>query len=157
MTVSHRQTESSASPISVSLYSVQPDAFYDEKVREYLCDMIAPALRPMEERYSPEHIIDECSKGNMQMWLAAAEGEGFHENRAAMVTEILEYPRRRVCSVLFLAGEKMESWLHLYRELEHWAIQNGCSEIEVLGRKGWERVMGQFGFKHCYTALTKEI
>lgn len=157
MTSTAQQTEFSPSPTSADLFYVPKEAFEDEAVRSYLCDMIAPAVWHSDGKFSPEHVVDQCAKGHMQMWLAVREDDASTDYLAALVTELVDYPGRKVLSIPFLAGSEMASWLHLYPQIEDWAKEQGCGEVEIIGRKGWERVAGPLGFAYSYTTLAKEI
>ena len=77
----------------------------------------------------------------MQLWaLITADGEP--EVVAVLVTEIIDYPRRRVLDLALMAGDRMELWIDSLPVLERWAVANGVDQVQVHGRKGWERVTG---------------
>lgn len=85
--------------------------------------------------------------GVMQLW-PAPEG--------ALVTEILRYPKQRVCNV-FLGGGAMDQLKAMVPSVEVWAKAQGCQAVTVLGRPGWVRALAPFGVKPLYLALRKEL
>lgn len=86
-------------------------------------------------------VLQACYTGKSQLWMVSTE-EG--EVLAAAVTEIVAYPRRRVCSLFLLGGCEMDRWTYLIDELEAWAKEQGCHVLEIQGRKGWGRVFPDY-------------
>jgi len=107
-------------------------------------------------------------------WLEAALEEGFYkiedvaralaENRAqfwpgknaAIVTEIDTIGQTRVCRV-WLAGGEMTEVLEMARGLEAWSRLQGCSEVLVEGRKGWEKALKDQGYEFFTIMLKKAL
>jgi hypothetical protein len=91
--------------------------------------------------FEPEDVLAICVSGGGQLWLAV-DGE---EAIAAYVTEIYQYPRKRVVRALFAGGKTgtMQRWLEpMVAAIEHWAREQwGCQGIEAVGRKGWSRML----------------
>lgn len=88
--------------------------------------------------YEPEDVFGYCQKGDMQLWLVAEDEAVL----AACVTEIVNYPRKRVVRAVFCGGREMSKWLGLMDStLEGWSKGWGCTGIELLGRRGWSRVV----------------
>lgn len=92
-------------------------------------------------RITPDDVFEQLRSGGMQLWaLITADGEP--EVVAVLVTEIIDYPRRRVLDLALMAGDRMELWIDSLPVLEKWAVANGVDQVQVHGRKGWERVTG---------------
>lgn len=88
--------------------------------------------------YLPEDVLAACQTGGMQLWLAA-EGEDL---LAAYVTEIVDYPRKRIVRAAFAGGvpQTMDRWLEpMVNMIEAWSKQVGCQSFAATGRKGWSR------------------
>ena len=48
----------------------------------------------------------------------------------------------------------------LTRQMPHyleWADKRGVHLIEIIGRKGWEKILAPYGFKHNYTSLLRRV
>ena len=83
----------------------------------------------------------------MQLWVAF-DNDGLC---AMEVTQIINFPRKKVLMLVFTAGRRAENWLHLIDELKIFAKQHGCTSIEGYGRPGWEKLSAPLGFKKIHT------
>jgi len=92
-------------------------------------------------RIDADDVKAQLLEGGMQLWaLVTAEGEP--EVLAVLVTEIMQYPRKRVLDLALMAGDRMDVWLEALPLLEEWAAAHGIDQVQIHGRKGWERVTG---------------
>jgi hypothetical protein len=113
---------------------------------------IAHALdRDAFGRFLPHDVLSSLAKGDAKLWISWNDEERAAE--AAMVTEILQFPRCRECHVTIIGGRNKQAWLEPFFEtLETYARAQGCTQMSGMGRKGWERVMARlpgyrpFGF-----------
>ena len=48
----------------------------------------------------------------------------------------------------YLAGDRLDEWVDHHDQIERWAKAAGCHRIEVVGRKGWARVLPDFRIKN---------
>jgi hypothetical protein len=124
--------------------------------------IIADGLRPVVEgvipyaggRYTADDLIGQCSRGELILWV-------IHENDqivAFVGAMSVQYPLKSVLSLQFCAGERMDEWLDDYMAVAvETAKDMGCSCIELAGRKGWERAMARFGFRHYYSSLEMDV
>lgn len=74
--------------------------------------------------------------------------------KSAVVTQVLEYPKARVLRI-WLAGGDLEEIKYFLPAADNYARSVGCSEIEVEGRLGWERVLT--GYEKRRVILVKEL
>ena len=114
-------------------------------------------LKPLEIdgfAYMPKDIFDSILKKKMQLWISWNGKTNVVE--AAIVTEIIDYPRLRSCRYFLAGGTNMKSWFNPMKEqIELWAIQNNCQRIELVGRKGWVKWLKDYKQKHII--LMKEF
>ena len=89
--------------------------------------------------------------GDMQLWIAENDGGIF----AMMLTEFVQYPRKKVMRIVSIGGKEMNRWMKYFPALEAAALSVGCTGFEVFGRKGWLRVLKDW--KCSYHVLTKDI
>lgn len=108
---------------------------------------LEPALAYNGGTHGWSDIAEGIASGKMQLW-PAPDG--------ALVTELLRYPRQRVCNV-FLGGGSLDQLRAMVPSVEAWAKAQGCQAVTVLGRPGWVRALAPFGAKPLYTALRKEL
>ena len=94
-----------------------------------------PWLQAALDRAGGTHRLDDVLAavlaGHMQFWPGA---------RAAIITEIVQYPRLRACRY-FLVGGKMADVLAMQPAIEAWARGHGCTRMCAIGRPGWRRVL----------------
>tara|TARA_R110002167_G_scaffold50981_4_gene147936 strand:- start:542 stop:1012 length:471 start_codon:yes stop_codon:yes gene_type:complete len=107
-------------------------------------------LKPLEIdgfAYMPKDIFDSLLKKKMQLWISWNVKQNNVE--AAIVTEIIDYPRLRSCRYFLAGGTNMKSWFNPIKEqIEQWAKLNKCQRIELVGRKGWVKWLRDYKQKH---------
>ena len=75
---------------------------------------------------------------------------------SAVVTEVAQYPQKRICRYFLAGGSNMNNWLEpIQTEIEKFAKLNNCQAIEVAGRKGWARKLK--GYEQKIYLFSKEI
>ena len=95
---------------------------------------------------SLEDIHEGLLGRDMQLWCAFNDDECV----AAMVTEIINYPRKMACRMIVVGGGHMKYWLDYQTEFMRWAKENGCDRVEAYCRDGMARRLEQFGNKKLY-------
>ena len=113
--------------------------------------LIGKALQHAEGELVPDDIKKHLDKGDLRLWVAL-EGK---ETIAAMVTEVIQYPRKKIVRVITLAGKNMDMWYDFLPMIEGYAIRNGCSSLEAWSRKGMARKLKDW--KHSYDIITKDL
>lgn len=108
---------------------------------------IEAALEYSSGTHTGDDVLGAIKAGRMQFWPAP---------RAAVVTEILDFPRKRLLHV-FLAGGEMASVIEMLPSVEEFARANRCDGLTIAGRPGWQRIMKRHGFEPAFTALAKEF
>ena len=73
---------------------------------------------------------------------------------SAGVLEIINYPKFKACRI-WLAGGNMKELLSFYPKIQLFAKENNCKRMEIVGRKGWEKVHKDHDA--ISVVLTKEI
>jgi hypothetical protein len=103
---------------------------------------VAPLLAKATVRtgcYEPIDLLIMAMTGRAAIWLCQVEGEVV----AAFVTEVKQYPRRRILEMLFCGGGGMRDWIgDAVQAMDRHAKETGCALIACTGRKGWARAWG---------------
>jgi hypothetical protein len=103
---------------------------------------IAPLLLKATRRtgcYEPIDLLKGAMAGRYGIWLCETNGK----IDAAIVTEVVNYPRKRILEMMFVGGSNMRAWLpEAVCVFDRHARQCGCSHICSLGRAGWARAWG---------------
>jgi len=95
------------------------------------------ALRLGSDTHTLEDLVEALRKGEMQ---------AHYNDRAIMITEIAQSPRRRFVHVFLSAGE-LDGVIELMEQVEKWAIAQGCEFARACVRPGYEPVLKARGWK----------
>lgn len=92
-------------------------------------------------RYEPADVQAALLRGDAQLWVAWNTDTKTAD--AAIVTEIIDYPRLRELRIWLIGGGDMKAWVYEARDmLEAYARAYGCRYICGAMRKGWLRIGG---------------
>lgn len=97
---------------------------------------IEDALEYSAGTHTFDDIQAEVIAGSMQLWPAP---------KGCLVTQILEFPRRRLLHV-FLGGGNLEQLADMHKDVIVWAKAQGCDGATISGRAGWERAFKSIGW-----------
>jgi hypothetical protein len=117
-------------------------------------EFIDLALKHSEGELISDDLILPLNNGEQNLWVALEEGEII----AAMITEIIPHPRKRVLRVITIGakdGHGMDKWYDFLPAVEGFALNNECSSLEAWTRKGMARKLKDW--KHTYMVITKEL
>lgn len=103
--------------------------------------------------WSPANVLDGIERGNLVTWVIADEDRLY----GVVACEIETAPNHTIGVISLCAGDEMQQWLHLLPEIENWASENGCSEVQVRGRPGWVRRLKSYGYGERYIAVGKAL
>lgn len=113
--------------LTVPLGPVEP------QVREAIAPSVA--RDPCE---SLDDVMRDIAEGKAIAW-AITEGAAL---RGVVVTQVLEGSAGKQCFIRHCSGTDIRHWLHFLAVIEDWARSEGCATIELIGRPGWERLLG---------------
>lgn len=92
-------------------------------------------------------------QGKAKLWVSWDRAA--RDVEAAMITEIIEYPRLKECRVWLIGGRNMKAWHREFMEkIEAFARNHGCIQMSGGLRKGWARVGG---YRVCGVELIKPL
>ena len=112
---------------------------------ERLAHHIEAALAYSGDTHSLVQVVDAIKDGSAQF---------FPLENSVIVTEVVDYPKKSVCRI-WLAGGNMDELVEAEKKIVPWAKSHGCSGMEIIGRKGWERQLKDYNA--ASTVLIKEI
>ena len=95
------------------------------------------ALDVAGKTHGPEDVARAVADGRMQAWTAGD---------SLVVTEVLAFPQARALNV-FLAVGNLDEVMSLLPDLEAFGREHGCKAMRMEGRKGWARVLPNYGWK----------
>lgn len=96
-------------------------------------DAFRPQLEAALEYADGSHTFEDVARlvaeGNMQFWPGTT---------SAVVTEIINYPRKKTLN-FFLAGGDLAELERMSPIILQWGRSVGCTHAAFCGRPGWER------------------
>ena len=111
--------------------------------------------KALDDGFSIEDIYVSLLRVNSILWLMTDEEYNIH---GALVAEVIQYPRMKTIRVTLVGGKGLSFCKKpMIEALVAWGKNVGAKRIEEVGRKGWERVLMDEGFKYHSTFLVKEI
>jgi len=117
-------------------------------VWQFIKENIASALNYADDKYSVDDILGFIRDKKMQLWVVIDQDFAIH---ASIVTQIVNYPRKKVMLIVIVAGVKLNEWEHIIRNLVQYAKSHDCHSIEAFGRSGWEKKVKHLGFTKIHT------
>ena len=146
-----QQTEHLDTSSSANLVTIPGD--YVERVWPLIEGMAEKACTEWHGCYAPEDIKKLSQEKKIQLWTAWRGKKPV----CLLGTQIYSHPQMKVCEIMFVGGEDMDSWVDYMKELMDWATQMGCRSLVARGRLGWERVLKQYGFEADRILLRREL
>ncbi len=78
------------------------------------------------------------------------------ESEALIVTEVLQFPRKRALRFWLATGD-IEACLTLHRRVLEWGAEQGCDFAITTGRKGWTKPLRVEGWTETLVVLEQEL
>jgi len=100
--------------------------------------------------------VEICNE-RFQLWLFSDQNGAF----ACMVTELRHYPRALVMNIIHASALPSKDALELltfHEMIEQWALKQGATGAQIpCGRRGWEKVLDEFGYEFAGIVLKKKL
>ena len=132
-----------------------------EEVWPTIRDSVCKAMTHSDCAMEGDDFRDELIKGNCQLWLLVKDAK---EVVGHVITQITQYPRKRILRVLTFESKGGESgmlamklWYEFYKDIEDFGKKRGCDHVEAQTRAGMARTLKKYGWNDQYHIVTKEI
>jgi len=107
-------------------------------------------------RFEKIDLVNDILSGKATLWVIMDE-EDDNKLYGIIFTEWSHYPRKKMLSISFAAGDKLDSWIEeSLKVLENWAVDNDCDAMEITGRKGWVKKLEDYDWKQEFIIVKKE-
>ena len=119
----------------------------------YVWQQVEPLIiRALDDSYTARDVLDGIIRNKFQLFISWENDKV----ESAVVTEVADYPRKRILRYVLAGGDNLDNWLEpIQNKIEEFAMNNYCQAIEVAGRKGWLRKLQ--GFKQNIYLMSKEL
>ena len=120
---------------------------------------ISEALSYSGNHTDAQFVYDCVKEKKMQLWVVWDKDKPttLEKYYGVVVTEIVKRKLIQSCNIFIVTGRHRQQWQHLISVLEDFAIENNCTNMELIARKGWQRIMEQFDYKQTHVVLEKPI
>tara|TARA_R100001440_G_scaffold1181_3_gene3904 strand:- start:663 stop:1106 length:444 start_codon:yes stop_codon:yes gene_type:complete len=120
---------------------------------------IQEALSYSGNHTDAEFVYDTIKENKMQLWVVwdNSKTKTVDKYYGVVVTEIVKRKLVQSCNIFIVTGRHRQKWQHLISVLEDFATDNNCTNMELIARKGWQRIMEQFDYKQTHVVLEKQI
>ena len=110
-------------------------------------------------RYKEIDVLHECLIGKFNLWVVYREKEEEEVDYiGAAVTEVLQYPRKKALSVVFLSGDDFSEWMpEIDKKFVDFAKVLECDFVEACGRAGWERKVKKLGWIKRFSIIERPL
>lgn len=114
--------------------------------------LIEEATKYSIGKFTGTDVIRLIMNNTFQLWGAVGD-----DLRGIAITEIVQFPQKKVCRFLCCTGNEAADWIGLIEEIEAWAKSIGCKSFQAECRPGWERYLKPFGYMKHHVILDKEL
>lgn len=114
-------------------------------------DLLEPAAA-RNGLHTKESVLRALVKGEFQLWVVETD-----VMLLAVITEIADYPARRIASVELLGGMDFDLCLPLFISIEEWAKECGCDRFVLRCRHGFTKKLEKIGYQLESVALVKDF
>jgi len=120
---------------------------------------ISEALSYSGNHTDAQFVYDCIKEKKMQLWVVWNKDKPttLEKYYGVVVTEIIKRKLIQSCNIFIVTGKHRQKWQHLISVLEDFALENNCTNMELISRKGWQRIMEQFDYKPTHVVLEKPI
>lgn len=141
-------------PLPISDVPVEHVAALWPHVREYIASVLK---RDGSGRFETSDILAALLRGEAKLWVAWNNDRQTAD--AAIITEIIQYPRLSECRIWIVGGRPgtFKSWVFAARDMiEAYARAHGCAFVSGAMRKGWIRIGGP-GWRESGSTYDKDL
>lgn len=110
--------------------------------------LIKKALEYGHGEYDWADVVREVLLQNWLLWLG---------KDSCVVTQFVEFPRKKSLHILLGAGELEEIKRMVDGSITPFAKVNGCTDMTLVGRKGWKKVFNDIGWKEEHVTLYRGL
>lgn len=123
---------------------------------ELALPLFSKAFKYSVTKVDPQDVYEDLMNGNQSLWIVF---EGTPINLVGAFTiRIKAYPAGQSLCGEHLGGERLNEWAdELFEIMESYANDLGIKNLELIGRRGWEKVLKPKGWKSNLVIFEKEI
>ena len=110
--------------------------------------LINRALAKGSGTHTYESIAEDIIKGDSQLWV---------RNDSCLVTQVIQFPAKRRLHIFIGSGDMQDLLDMVEEELIPFAKENNCTDMSLVGRKGWKKALAKKGWSEDYVSLYRGL
>jgi len=120
---------------------------------------IQEALSYSGNHTDSDFVLETLKQQKFQLWIVWDKEKKTTKDKyyGVVITEVIKRKLRKSCNIFVVTGKHRQKWQHLISVLEDFALEQECNNMELIARKGWEKIMEQFNYKKTHVVLEKSI
>ena len=120
---------------------------------------IQEALSYSGNHTDSDFVYQTIQDGKFQLWIVWDKSKKTVQEQynGVVVTEIIQRKLKQSCNIFIVTGKNRQQWKHLISVLEDFALKNECTNMELISRQGWEKIMEKFNYKKTHVVLEKTL
>ncbi len=99
-------------------------------------------------------VLVDCLSNKMQLWVVYNKR---NKISGAMATQIVDYHRSRRVIICGLGADDFKDVADGWEQVKSWARANHADNVEIIGRKGWIRVLDKLGFEPKHILMSAKL
>lgn len=130
------------------IVSYEVDTYWEE-----VSPLIERALLYSDGKYKLDDILKGIKSRDLQLWAIARS----KKITTVMVTKIICYPQKKSLLMMLYSGDSTKDTSKFLPMIYGWAKYQGCEEVEMFGRPGWEKLLKSENFEKTFTVLRTKL
>ena len=120
---------------------------------------ISEALSYSGDHTDAQFVYDCVKEKKMQLWVVWDKDKPttLEKYYGVAVTEIVQRKLKRSCQIFIITGKHRQKWQHLISDLEDFAEEQECQQMELFARPGWQKILQHYNYKRTHVVLEKQI
>ena len=107
-----------------------------------------------DSMYSKLALMEGFQSGFIQLW-GVSSSDAVH---ALFMTRVFEVPAGKTVQLFWMFGREVVSQLgNLDTVMDRFAASAGATRIEIVGRKGWEKLLKPLGFEFATISVARPV
>jgi hypothetical protein len=122
----------------------------------HVLPILSKAFNYASMKISEQDVYTDIMNGDQTLWVAF---DGTPLNLVgAFTVRVKNYPAGKALCGEHLGGERLNEWAdELFDTMESYANHLGINRLELIGRRGWEKLLRSKGWKANTIVYEKEI
>lgn len=123
---------------------------------EIALPLFAKSFRYSSLKINEQDVYEDIMRGNQSLWIVFDESPV--NTIGAFTIRVKNYPAGQTLCGEHLGGERLEDWADmLFEIMERYARDLGIKNLELIGRRGWEKILKPKGWEGKLVVFEKEI